>query len=388
MLKRLCNIPKRNSFFLLGPRQTGKTTLIGDYLADRKAWRVDLLDRAVYLRYLTGPNLFYLEAKKILKDLHPAVIFIDEIQKIPALLDEVQRLMQETGIRFILTGSSARKLKRSGANLLGGRAVERRIFPLTCAELGGSVELEEILRYGTLPGVILNRSREDRADLLGAYVSLYLAEEIQQEALVRNLPGFVSFLEIAAQQSGEILNYANVGREVGLHGRTVQSYYEILEDTLLGIRLAPYMRSARRRLAATPKFYLFDLGVINALERQLNSAPDVNRFGRLFEHLMVLETHRLSQYLSDDGRVFFWRTKDGQEVDLVIERRGRLIAAVEIKSSTRVTGEYLSALKAFNADYPGVPRYVAARVAQAYDLEGITVLPWERYLQELAGWLG
>ena len=345
------------------------------------------MDRAVFMRYLTSPNLFYLEAKKLLDDSGPLVIFIDEIQKIPALLDEVQRLMQEAGARFIMTGSSSRKLKRSGANLLGGRAVERHIFPLTYTELGGAAGLEEVLRYGSLPGIILNPCGDSRIDLLNAYVSIYLAEEIQQEALVRNLPGFVSFLEIAAQQSGQILNFANVGRDTGLHGRTVQSYYQILEDTLIGVRLAPYTRSARRRLSFSPKFYLFDIGVVNALERQLNSVPDVVRFGRLFEHFIVLETHRLVSYLSSDGRVFFWRTKDGQEVDLLLEHKGRLIAAVEIKSSERVTGEYLSALRAFRADYPDVPRYVAARVPQAYDVDGVTVLPWERYLQGLPAWL-
>ncbi len=314
-------------------------------------------------------------------------MFIDEIQKIPALLDEVQRLLQETDARFILTGSSARKLKRSGANLLGGRAVERQLFPLTFAELNGAVQIEEILRYGALPNIILNRSIDSRIELLGAYVSIYLTEEIQQEALVRNLPGFVSFLEVAAQQSGQILNYANVGRDANLHGRTAQSYYQILEDTLLGIRLAPYTRSARKRLSFSPKFYLFDIGVINALERQLTSEPDVNRFGRLFEHFIILETHRLVKYLSIDGRIFFWRTKDGQEVDLLIENRGKLIAALEIKSSTKVTKEYLSALNSFNQDHPNIPRYVVARVPQAYDLDGITVLPWQRYLAEMPTWL-
>lgn len=387
MLSRFCNIPENNNFFLFGPRQTGKTTLIQGYLRGRRAWTVNLLDRAVYLRYLTQPNLFYLEADKLIKESSPEIIFVDEVQKIPELLDEIQRLIQERKARFILTGSSARKLKRGGANLLGGRAVERNLFPLTYGELSGRYELQDILRFGALPSIILNESAEARTDLLNAYVSIYLAEEIQQEALVRNLPGFVAFLEVAAQQSGEILNFARVGREAGLHGRTVQSYYQILEDTLIGIRLPPYTRSARRRLSNSPKFYLFDIGLINALEHQLRSEPDVNRFGRLFEHFIVLETHRLVRYLSSDGRIFFWRTKDGQEVDLLIEHKGKLIAAVEIKSSTKVSMEDLAALKAFNQDYPGVPRFVAARVPQAYDLHDISVLPWEQYLQRLLEWL-
>lgn len=387
MLKRICNLPTSQSFFLFGPRQTGKTTLVNSFLEQDRSWSVNLLDRSVYLRYLANPNSFYLETKKRILDESLSYVFVDEIQKIPALLDEVQRLIHETKTKFILTGSSARKLKRTGANLLGGRALERHIFPFTRSELGANFDLDSVLRFGSLPSVILEQSSETRVDLLSAYVSTYLAEEIQQESLVRNLPGFVNFLEVAAQQSGELLNFSDVGRDAGLHARTTQTYYEILVDTLIGIRLPAYYRSVRKRLRVTPKFYLFDIGVLNALERQLRSEPDKNRYGRLFEHFIVLETHRLVNYLSPDGRIFFWRTKDDQEVDLLIENKGKLIAAIEIKSSTKVTKEYLSGLRSFSEEYPNVPCYAVARVPEAFNVDSVNVLPWEKYLKELQRWL-
>ena len=388
MLHRICNLPISISFFLFGPRQTGKTTLIESFIAGRRVWTVNLLDRTVFHRYLASPGQFYAEAKRKIIDERVEILFIDEVQKIPALLDEVQRLMHEHATVFILSGSSARKLKREGANLLGGRAVSRNLFPLTLHELGERATLDELLRFGSLPSIILRPSTDERIDLLTAYVTTYLSEEIQQESLVRNLPGFLHFLEVAAQQSGELLNFSNVAREAQLQPRTVQSYYDILVDTLIGIKLQAYSKSVRRRLRSTPKFYLFDLGVLNALDRQLRSSPDATRRGRLFEHLIVLETDRMLRYLSIDGRIFFWRTKDNQEVDLLIENRGELIAAVEIKSSSVITPQYFSGLRAFAEEHPTVPRYIVADVPESFQLQGLaTVLPWREYLGLLNKWL-
>jgi predicted AAA+ superfamily ATPase len=387
MLNRLCNLPKSHSFFLFGPRQTGKTTLINQFIADKRSWGINLLDREVYLRYISNPSLLYLEGKKRIEEEKLEYIFIDEIQKVPALLDEVQRLIQETDTKLILTGSSARKLKRSSANLLGGRALERNIFPLTAKELANHFSLDEVLQFGSLPSIYNEKDETTKIDLLSSYISTYLVEEIQQESIVRNLPGFATFLEVVAQQSGQILNYASVGRDADLHGRTVQSYYQILVDTLIAVELKAYTRSVKKRLRKTPKFYLFDIGVLNALERQLRSNPDVIRLGKLFEHFIILETHRLTKYLSPDGRIFYWRTKDDQEVDLLIENKGQLIAAIEIKSSKKITKEYLGSLKAFADEYPSVPRYVVSNVPENYDLDGITVLNWKSYLIKLEKWL-
>lgn len=382
MIHRSCNLPKDQSFFLFGPRQTGKTTLIESFIAGHRFWSVNLLNRTTYHRYLASPEQFYLEAKKKIADEDIEIVFIDEVQKIPALLDEVQRLLHEHNTTFILSGSSARKLKRDGANLLGGRAVARSLFPLTYEELGEQVGLDDLLQFGSLPSIILQPKIESRVDLLIAYVSIYLSEEIQQESLVRNLPGFLHFLEVAAQQSGEILNFSNVARDAQLQPRTVQSYYEILLDTLIGIKLQAYNRSVRKRLRTAPKFYLFDLGVVNALERQLLSAPDVNRRGRLFEHFIVLETDRLLKYTSPDGRLFFWRTKEGQEVDLLIEKHGVLIAAIEIKSSSVITPQHLSGLRAFAEEHPNVPRYIVANAPEKFEIKDVgTVLPWRDYLK-------
>lgn len=382
-------MPNNNSFFIFGPRQTGKTTLIESFIADRRVWVVNLLDRTVYQRYLASPGQFYAEARRKIINEQIKILFLDEVQKIPALLDEVQRLMHEQPATvFILSGSSARKLKREGANLLGGRAVSRNLFPLTHQELGECANLGEILLFGALPSIILTPSNEERVDRLTAYVSTYLSEEIQQESLVRNLPGFINFLEIAAQQSGELLNFSNVAHDAQLQSRTVQSYYDILVDTLIGIKLQAYSKSVRRRLRTTPKFYLFDLGVLNTLERQLRSTPDSVRRGRLFEHFIVLETDRLLRYLSIDGRAFFWRTKDGREVDLLIEDRGALIAAVEIKSSSVITPHYFSGLRTFAEEHPTVPRYIVADVPESFELQDLaTVLPWREYLVLLDRWL-
>ena len=347
-----------------------------------------MLDRTVFHRYLASPGQFYAEAKRKIIDERVENLLIDEVQNIPALLDEVQRLIHEHATVFILSGSSARKLKREGANLLGGRAVSRNLFPLTLHELGERATLDELLRFGSLPSIILRPSTDERIDLLTAYVTTYLSEEIQQESLVRNLPGFLHFLEVAAQQSGELLNFSNVAREAQLQPRTVQSYYDILVDTLIGVKLQAYSKSVRRRLRSTPKFYLFDLGVLNALDRQLRSSPDATRRGRLFEHLIVLETDRMLRYLSIDGRIFFWRTKDDQEVDLLIENRGELIAAVEIKSSSVITPQYFSGLRAFAEEHPTVPRYIVADVPESFQLQGLaTVLPWREYLGLLNKWL-
>lgn len=388
MLSRLCNIPKQKSFFLFGPRQTGKTTLIRELFSGKRLWTLDLLAPGVSERYLADPAMFGRELLAKLKETPSLeVVFIDEVQRVPKLLDLVQNLLAEKKLQFILSGSSARKLRRGGANLLGGRAVERRLFPLTYSELGKEFDLQSVLRYGTIPGIVLGHSSDDKFDLLNAYVSTYLREEIQQEAIVRNVAGFISFLEVAAQQSGQILNFTGVGRDATLHARTVQTYYQILEDTLIGIRLPAYRRSVRRRLRVGAKFYLFDIGVLNSLERQLRSEPDVVRYGKLFEHFIVLDTYRLAKYLSGDAEIYYWRTRDDLEVDLVIEHKGKLIAAIEIKSSQRVTSEYLSGLRAFASEHPKVPCFVVARVPEPFELEGVTVLPWERYLLEIAAML-
>lgn len=254
---------------------------------------------------------------------------------LPDLLNEVHLLIEKHRCHFILSGSSARKLRRGGANLLAGRAVERFLFPFVYAEIASSFDLEAALRFGTLPA-IHERPQTEQIDILGTYANTYLREEIQQEGLVRNLGGFLRFLDLASAQCGELVNFSAFGRECGLPTRTVQAYYDILEDTLIGCRLEPWTRSARKRLVAHQKFYLFDTGVANAVNRRLTAPPDSALRGRLFEQLMVLETLRMRSYLRSEARLFFWRTNAGAEVDLLIPRcRSRSSATRPSRTSSK-----------------------------------------------------
>jgi predicted AAA+ superfamily ATPase len=381
MIHRIVDLPRTRSFFLFGPRQTGKSTLIRSTL-ETSSWTVDLLQSELFLRYAREPELFRREAEVKIARQKAKTIFIDEVQRLPELLNEVQLLIEKRGCRFILSGSSARKLRRGGTNLLAGRAVERHLFPFVRAEIAEAFDLEDALRFGTLPA-LYGKPPAEKMDILGAYANTYLREEIQQEGLVRNLGGFSRFLDVAAAQCGELVNFSAFGRECGLATRTVQAYYEILEDTLIGYRLEPWTRSSRKRLVAHQKFYLFDTGVTNAVNRRLTAAPDPALRGRLFEQLLILETHRLRSYLRSETRLFFWRTNTGAEVDLLLEKHGKLLGAYEIKSVKRISGADLSGLRAFREEHPRVPLAIICDTAEPYDLAGVRVLPWNIYLQEL-----
>jgi predicted AAA+ superfamily ATPase len=348
----------------------------------KSLWKRDLLLSDQYLQYSKYPELFRREALEKIGKEGVKRIFIDEIQRVPLLLNEIHHLIEETGCQFLLTGSSARKLRREGVNLLAGRAVQRRLFPFVYAEIASNFSLEEVLRFGSLPAVF-GQEQEVKIDILKSYAEIYLKEEIQFEGLTRNLGNFSRFLDLAASQSGELLSYATIGRECQVAPRTVQSYYEILEDTLIAFRMNPWRKSLRQRLVSHPKFYLFDLGVINALNRQLTAPPDAVRLGRLFEHFIVLETHRLQQYLQSEAALYFWKTNHGAEVDLIIEKNGAPIRAFEIKSSPRIAGPHLSGLRSFRKDFPKVPLGVICRAENPYRIDEIQVLPWKTYLEEL-----
>jgi predicted AAA+ superfamily ATPase len=313
-------------------------------------------------------------------------IFVDEIQRVPQILNEVHFLIEKTKCRFILTGSSARKLRRGGVNLLAGRAVQRRLFPFVYREIADTFSLSETLQFGTLP-VLHGLSREEKIDILNAYTEMYLKEEVQAESLVRNLGGFSRFLDLAAGQSGEMVSFTAIGQECQVSTRTVQSYYEILEDTLIGFRLPSWRKSLRKRLTAHAKFYLFDTGVTNSLTRQLTAPPDSIRRGRLFEQFIILETYRLLHYLQSEATLYYWRTNHGAEVDLLIEKHGRIVGAFEIKCLSRITGAHLSGLRAFREENPDVPLRVICLAEHPFRIDEIQVLPWERYLTDLKNFL-
>lgn len=377
---RLIRLPARGSCFLFGPRQTGKSTLVRSLLPPG-SWTVDLLQHDVFLRFAKDPAAFRKEAAAHLRRGAPA-IFVDEVQKVPALLDEVHGIIEQAKARFILTGSSARKLRRGGANLLAGRAATRRLHPLTAVEIGDGFDLQRALRFGTLPAVVAEDDEAAR-ERLAAYAETYLREEIQAEGVVRNLGGFARFLDVAAAQSGDLLNATSVASDAGVSARTVREYFQILEDTLIGFRLEPWKKSPRARMVGHPRFYLFDTGVTNALNRRLTADLDMPTRGRLFEQWIVTECVRLVDYLHPETRVFYWRTHHGAEVDLLFERHGKIRLATEIKSRRHVTGADLTGLRSFAEAHPDVPRAVVADVPEPFRVDSIDVLPWRRFFSEL-----
>lgn len=384
MIPRSLKLPERQSCLLFGPRQTGKSTLVRSLLPPR-SWEVDLLRYDLALTYARDPGLFRREAEaKILSGVR--TIFLDEIQKVPELLDEVHSLIESHKARFILTGSSARKLKRGASNLLAGRAALRRLHPLTMEEIGDRVDLERILRFGALPAVITGTD-DEAVDLLRSYADVYLREEIQAESLVRNLGGFARFLDVVAAQSGEVVNFSAVARDAMVAVRTVQEYYRILEDTLLGFRLEAWGRSPRARMVTHPRFYLFDLGVTNALNRRLSAPLDVATLGRLFEQWIVLECLRRIDYVGSEAALYYWRTSAGAEVDLLIEKHKKLRLAVEIKSRKTISGADLAGLRSFAEAHPGVPRVVVCLAARESSLSEVRVLPYREFLNSLDRWI-
>lgn len=379
MIKRSLSLPETRSFFLVGPRQTGKSSLIQDRYG-ATAWSVNLLHSEDFVRYAKQPGQYRLDA---LEQYRAGIrrFVLDEVQRVPDLLNEVHALLElHSDAQFIMLGSSARKLKRGGANLLGGRAVQRFLYPFTRAELGERFDLDDALRFGTLPP-LLGLSAADKQDILRAYTETYLREEIQMEGLVRNLGGFYRFLDVAGSACGELLNFSNVARECQLPVRSVQSYYEILEDTLVGVRLMPWMKSARKRLVAHPKFYFFDTGVTNAINHRLSAPPDPRTYGRLFEQWLILETWRQLQYTGSETRLFFWRTNTGAEVDLLVERHRELVGAYEFKSAPEVGGDDFSGLRAFRGEHPDVPLSVVYRGQCAYSTDDIHVIPWQKFVE-------
>ncbi len=381
MLNRLIELPKKESFFLFGPRQTGKSTLIhARYPKD--IWAVDLLLSDLFFKYSKDPSLFRREAAHKIQSEKIKTIFVDEVQRVPILLNEVQSLMSEFQCQFILTGSSARKLKRGGANLLAGRAVVRYLFPFVYEEIKSQFDLDSILLFGSLPA-LFRKTKAEKIDILSAYTDTYLREEIQNEGIVRNLGGFSRFLDMAASQSGELISFSAIGRECLLPTRTAQSYYEILEDTLIGFRLEPWRKSVRKRLTGHPKFYFFDLGVTNAINRRLNITLDFMLKGRLFEQFIILETYRRAYYQQTDARLYFWRTNHGAEVDLLIEKHGKITAGFEIKAASNISGAHLSGLRTFREEHPKASCAVICLADQAYELDAVQVLPWQRYLDQI-----
>ena len=383
MLKRLLTLPKSHSFFLFGARNTGKSTLIREQFPVNSTFLVDLLDIEEEARYQDNPADFY-HVVKALPD-HITHVVIDEVQKIPKLLDTVQRLMQYKKHHFIMTGSSARKLKHGGANLLAGRAFVYDLFPFSFLELNDSFSLDAALRWGTLPEIFDCEDDVSRQAFLMSYSHTYLKEEIVQEQLVRKLQPFRKFLEVAAQTNGQIVNYANIARDIKADEKTVKNYFEILEETLIGFFLEPYHQSVRKRQSEKPKFYFFDTGVKRALSRQLSIplTSGNNAYGNAFEHYILTEVFRLQHYFQPEYRLSHIRTPAGVEVDLVIERPQQDTLVIEIKSTQQVTAGMLGNLISIGKDIPNSQIICLSNDPYTKVINGVIVYPWQIGLKEI-----
>ncbi len=323
----------RKSLFLFGPRQTGKSTLLKALYPESPT--INLLMSDQFLKYQLNPQLF---REEILTQSNQRPIIVDEIQKLPLLLDEIHYLIEDHSYRFILTGSSARKLRRETSNLLAGRALERRLFPLVTKEIG-QYNLNKIINYGSLPAIY---DSPDPEEDLFSYVGAYLKEEIQQESNIRKLGPFANFLEQAALDNSELLNFANIASDVGVSANTVKEYYQILEDTLIGTFLAPFKRTKKRKAISKAKFYFFDVGVANILAKRLNIQPKSELYGKCLEHLVYLELRAWLSYTRNRKELTFWRSVNGQEVDFLI---GDDIA-IEVKATSRTQSKHLKGIKA------------------------------------------
>lgn len=343
----------KSSVFLFGPRMTGKSYLLQRLQADL---RVDLLEPDTEVLLRAQPRVFWEQ----LQGVRPGGrVIIDEVQKVPELLGYVHKAIEQLGLTFILSGSSARKLKRSAADMLAGRALDLRLFPLTLRELEGRLPLDTILQFGSMPRIaalVAEKEEAEAARILRAYHTIYIKEEIQAEALTRNLAAFQRFLPVVAQANGQMIEFQNISREASVAASTVKEYFQILEDTLVGFFLWPWDRSERKK--ARPKFYFFDNGVLRSLQRRVNEKPTLQEMGMLFETWFVNEARRVLHYEEKTAEIGLWR-EGHHEVDLVIEKGGKLQCAFELKTGRNYSVE--PSLKAFRARFPSVPLFVVAK---------------------------
>lgn len=377
MINRLVKPLEQNSFFLFGARGTGKSTWLKQHFSKIPHLYLDLLNPDTEEQFSKNPNdlLAKIEASQDKKKW----VLIDEIQKIPKLLNLVHLCIEKYKTPFALTGSSARKLKRGAANLLAGRAVVFNLFPFTHLELKKKFDLAQVLQWGSLPEIFHLPDSQAKSRYLRSYSQTYLKEEIVAEQVIRKLDPFRQFLEIAAQQNGEIINFSNIARDVGVDNLTVQSYFQILEDTLVGFLLPSYHRSIRKRQRSNPKFYFFDLGVKRSLENTLSVELKENTYayGRAFEHFIVMEIVRLNHYFERDYKFSYLRTKDNAEIDLVIERPGKPCALLEIKSAKHIDERDTRGLEGFLKDFASVEAYVFSNDPDEKKIGNVHALPWQ-----------
>ncbi len=377
MLSRLISVPDR-SFFLFGPRGTGKSTWLKERFAGAP-W-FDLLDSEVYLDLLADPARL---EHRLPADYRGWVV-IDEVQRVPELLNEVHRLIEGRGLRFALTGSSARKLRRSGVNLLAGRALTLRMHPLVRAEIGQGWNLRRALDVGTLPFAVTRSDDADARAYVHDYVRTYLREEVQAEGLTRNLAGFARFLEAASFSQAQLVNVAAVARECAVERKVVDDWFGVLEDLLVAVRLPVFSRRARRAITTHPKFFFFDAGVYRAIRPRgpLDLAEEID--GAALETLLLQEVRAHNDVANLGYELSHWRTRKGEEVDLVLYGE-RGLHAFEVKRSARVRDDDLAGLKAFREEYPPAQLWCLYGGERAYLDDGVQVLPFGAAIDRLPG---
>ena len=368
----------QRSVFLFGPRQTGKSSYVREQLKPEPMLSYNLLDGGLRLRLLADPTIMRQEIEA--RNLRDCVVFIDEIQKCPELLDEVHLLIEERGIRFLLSGSSTRKLKRAGTNLLGGRARTKYLHPFVYPEVAEDNDLlERVMARGLLPPHYLSEAPDED---LRSYVDTYLSEEIAAEGQARNLPAFARFLQTAATVNAKIINYTNAANDAQVPRQTVRLWFQILIDTMLGYELSSYTSTVKRKAVETAKFYFFDIGVVRALRRLPAILPESSDFGEFFEHYIFMELKAYLDYRKPSSRLSYWRSLSGYEVDFVIDDE----VAIEVKTAEVAQDKHLSGLKALREEGKIKSFYLVCRESRPRKVDGIDILPWREFLARL--WAG
>ncbi len=373
MYSRIINIPQDKSFFLFGPRGTGKTTWVQKHFPT--GLKIDLLESELYNSLLASPA----RLEELIPPGFNDWLIIDEVQRVPELLNEVHRLIEQRKIKFVLTGSSARKLRAKGVNLLAGRALTRFMFPLTAGELGSDFSFNKSLSFGHLPAIF---SEPDPGDYLTSYIRTYLREEVQQEGLTRNLQTFARFLESASFSQASILNITEVARDCRANRKLVEEYFYILEDLLLAHRLPVFTKRAKRRMVAHPKFFFFDVGVYRAIRPKgpLDSPEEID--GSALETLVFQELRAVNDLHKLGYELYYWRTSNGKEVDFVLYGEKGLLA-IEVKRAVRIRSKEFRGLKAFSKDYPQASLYLFYGGEKEMFVDNINLIPIRKALTSL-----
>lgn len=385
MEKRLLILPKNNSFLLFGPRGCGKTTLLHSIFDSPKTLWIDLLRPAVFDKYQTNTDLLIQEIEGFSLKERPRWIIIDEVQKIPKLLDVAHYLIEKYKINFGLTGSSSRRLKQQSTNLLAGRAWVSHLYPFTFGELPKKLQtLDYALNWGGLPQLLKYTKNEDREEYLRSYVYTYLEKEIQTEQWVKNLEPFRKFLPVAAQMNGKILNYDKISNDVGADSKTIKNYYEILEDTLLGFHLPAFDESIRKQIRKAQKFYFIDRSIQRGLEKNFEPLKvQTSSWGFAFEHWLITEIYKLSTYKKKNYQFSYLMTKTNKEVDLIIRKPNKELIFIEIKSKDNITADDCKILQSFIDTDPKIKGYVFSTDPTSKKIGSVYCLHWQKGLNEL-----